>query len=1004
MILQEQIRLLSKYCNHIPKASYEFAIENMKYENKPKRMNRKTFLGKRKNEQIEYIVNSGDIQLEFMKQIRKCYEEEYNKLNINDSKNPKDYIDTINNSPELIDVILPFFMEYNFYEFLNFISSIEFKKSDVESNTINKNECVDTYREEEKSMTENNDSNMNNSKKIMFYLGCVNTQYDDNVFIVNPMVSIQGDEIKSTDEDTLKITFTKKLTPKEAYKCYFGTVNEDDIYRGNEKPQIYEKNILPLVSLSSENVYEILSTYEIDDMDNYRSKKPYEYGIYNSPVSDKIFIQVHEYLYGPFKWTPSSIDNNKIIIVPDSKDISNPNIIKKIKKSDCSKSIFNQSLIKDKNRSETFIYLNSIKAEKIIPYDFIDNETLKTIVSQNITSPDFTRQQKQELQAKIKGLDDNVLSEERKKRILDISENSWLNNNIATDVFKRLLSNEYFWSKDSNIPSQFAQYLENNKEQKKRFIESLDKKSNIIKSIKEEEQKLNKIAEDKKKLSVEIEELKKAKSNIEHAKVTEQMQEEKEQMQEERDNLEQQIKELSGKLKLGNDIIEWENKKADAKLDYSSTRKVYDDLKEKEKAGYEEQKASMEKTIDELTRNAETKLAQAYQNVAINDVFSNMIVNSAAKFAGENSTNDSLKSPSVDDSKDFDTATDFTDFIQYKLKRYTQNDIVNIFLCVSQGFLTVFAGKPGTGKTSLCERIAKICGLDKNDASLSRFAEVSVEKGWSSKRDFIGYYNPISKTFDRVNSNVYPALKLLDQEQKDNISDFPYFILLDEANLSPMEHYWAEFMNVCDFDNNRKIEVGENESYMIADTLRFLATINYDTTTETLSPRLLDRAWIIDLDSEIDYDEIVDEEIQCSEEIVSFEVLKKFFGANMAFTSAMNDSISPDIKAQLEKIYESCKPYMSISPRVRKAISKYYYVATENKLFDSDNISIALDYAVSQKILPLIDGYGEEYKEEFLVKLNETCSNNSMTKCCDILRQIISTGDKNMNYYNYFNR
>ncbi|MCR4717787.1 MAG: hypothetical protein K5656_11480, partial [Lachnospiraceae bacterium] len=43
---------------------------------------------------------------------------------------------------------------------------------------------------------------------------------------------------------------------------------------------------------------------------------------------------------------------------------------------------------------------------------------------------------------------------------------------------------------------------------------------------------------------------------------------------------------------------------------------------------------------------------------------------------------------------------------------YSRNDIMNIMVCVVQGFLTVFSGLPGCGKTSICNIVSKILGLE----------------------------------------------------------------------------------------------------------------------------------------------------------------------------------------------------------------------------------------------------------------------------------------------------
>lgn len=91
--------------------------------------------------------------------------------------------------------------------------------------------------------------------------------------------------------------------------------------------------------------------------------------------------------------------------------------------------------------------------------------------------------------------------------------------------------------------------------------------------------------------------------------------------------------------------------------------------------------------------------------------------------------------------------------------------------------------------------------------------------------------------------------------EENNNARFPFAVLLDEANLSPMEYYWAEFMRLTDIEERdskieergRYINIGTEKDIYIPKTLKFLATINNDQTTEELSPRLIDRAWIIKL-------------------------------------------------------------------------------------------------------------------------------------------------------------
>ena len=55
----------------------------------------------------------------------------------------------------------------------------------------------------------------------------------------------------------------------------------------------------------------------------------------------------------------------------------------------------------------------------------------------------------------------------------------------------------------------------------------------------------------------------------------------------------------------------------------------------------------------------------------------------------------------------------------------------------------------------------------------------------------------------------------------------PLWVVLDEANLSAIEHYWAPFMGMADSESDRTLRVNENESpIQIPESLMFIGTIN----------------------------------------------------------------------------------------------------------------------------------------------------------------------------------
>lgn len=250
--------------------------------------------------------------------------------------------------------------------------------------------------------------------------------------------------------------------------------------------------------------------------------------------------------------------------------------------------------------------------------------------------------------------------------------------------------------------------------------------------------------------------------------------------------------------------------------------------------------------------------------------------------------------------------------VQHFRPGYDRNSILNIFICYIQGFLTVFSGEPGTGKTSICNILATVLGLNtppkynletSNGFNANRYIKVAVEKGWTNKKDFIGYYNHLTKAFKRNHRRIFDCLNILDIEARKEYTNIPFIILLDEANLSPMEYYWADYMNICDdIDNNSIINLGENYIFNVSKNLRFLATINNDHTTEALSPRLIDRAWIIRLPKVKFSISKQPNDLLSEFEIVPWDSLVKIFDISLSEVTSLNGAAEEIYKKDRKQI------------------------------------------------------------------------------------------------------
>ena len=445
--------------------------------------------------------------------------------------------------------------------------------------------------------------------------------------------------------------------------------------------------------------------------------------------------------------------------------------------------------------------------------------------------------------------------------------------------------------------------------------------------------------------------------------------------------------------------------KADkAKEDYIYFNRRCEDVKDQFK--------KVETNINETLDNASAQAAA----IAFQPMLSNKLLMAAASWQNENMDKEYKKIS--DETCAFKveeiSADDLSRYICESVKKYRpeyeDNDILNIFINLTQNFLTVFSGDPGTGKTSICNIVAHILGLRKIQKQLreigmintQRYVPISVERGWTTKRDFIGYYNPLSQQVEKANAHLYDGLRILSAEGKKSV--LPFVVLLDEANLSPMEYYWADFMNICDTNGfSNHISLGGDYQFLIPETCRFVATINNDHTTEILSPRLIDRSAVIVL-PEVRYQQVEDESLEDDSfvQIVSWEQLKSVFDTQEEGDLARipKDIYENQICPGLKKLG------ISVSPRTDKAVKRFYNVA--ETLFSTDRNGtdpsiIALDYAIAQRLLTKINGSGDHYRNT-LEELKNICSKSTvnLTHCADILGKILAKGDSALHYYQFF--
>lgn len=162
----------------------------------------------------------------------------------------------------------------------------------------------------------------------------------------------------------------------------------------------------------------------------------------------------------------------------------------------------------------------------------------------------------------------------------------------------------------------------------------------------------------------------------------------------------------------------------------------------------------------------------------------------------------------------------------------------------------LLSGLSGSGKTKLAQAFAKWIARDE-----SQYCIVPVGADWTNREPLLGYVNALNEKEYILPENG--ALQLLIEANKEENQNKPYFLILDEMNLSHVERYFADFLSVMESDDCFKLHSskepldGGNDikvasQYKWPKNLFVVGTVNIDETTYMFSPKVLDRANVIE--------------------------------------------------------------------------------------------------------------------------------------------------------------
>ncbi len=167
------------------------------------------------------------------------------------------------------------------------------------------------------------------------------------------------------------------------------------------------------------------------------------------------------------------------------------------------------------------------------------------------------------------------------------------------------------------------------------------------------------------------------------------------------------------------------------------------------------------------------------------------------------------------------------------------DDLLNVLLALETRPFVIFSGRSGTGKTTLTRILASLFGWT--------YYMVAVSPAWADPTDLLGFISPLSR------QRVAGALDdLLRQPQSHAL------LCLDEFNVAKVEHYFSDFISAMDggpqgsfwgtLPSLKRLSEEQNEDLRLPERLRVVATMNFDDSVQSITPRVLDRANVMEFD------------------------------------------------------------------------------------------------------------------------------------------------------------
>jgi energy-coupling factor transporter ATP-binding protein EcfA2 len=254
---------------------------------------------------------------------------------------------------------------------------------------------------------------------------------------------------------------------------------------------------------------------------------------------------------------------------------------------------------------------------------------------------------------------------------------------------------------------------------------------------------------------------------------------------------------------------------------------------------------------------------------------------------------------------------------------------------------------------------------------------VSVRPDWRDPKSLLGYYNPLTQTYEPTD-----FLRFLLRAERNYRSENPlaWFVILDEMNLAHVEYYFADLLSVLEsgrdeagwtreplrlsYPDEAEGDLPPRELYL-PPNLYIVGTVNVDETTQAFSPKVLDRAFTLEL-TEADFSAYPPSAPGGQSDLSDdqrWAILVDFSqGGDFARIEkkVIEDYVGrhPEARVRLQTLNALLRPHeLHFGYRVFDEIISFLAAAEGNELYaDLGGAEAAFDAAVLMKVLPKFHG------------------------------------------------